>query len=285
LKWSPIGTIFTQSAAEPRTEQSFFQSDETLNPFDENDPHAAYQLELPLSIHVWQRLPSGQVRKLAVLFCDESYGCVHELIKQTYGPGEYLIRPIYNGVLYNRRYTVRIAAEAWISSQKRIRMQNEKEAFNETSQSKKDKQISSWLKCLRGWWPFIKVKLSKQKCFLTFEDFISARRSLEQYLDQMEADEIELITSFDAYELFESHLQRLCPKREQNDDARFSDSPEETQRIEEMLKEINEAIKRFEKEQSEKNSLLLFLCALCLILLLVLILAPQPAQLAQQPTA
>ena len=254
--------------------------------FDEEDDGAAYVLELPIEMRVWQRAPSGNGTVLkGDLFCDETYGCVHQLIKQTYGPGEYTIRPIENGVLFKRSYKVQIPGEPWILNQKRIRMENKnkKEAFkgaSDNSQARKDERISQWLDptCLRWWWVAAKLRLCNQKCSLTIEDFISGRRSFKLCLEEMEEDEIKLITGIDAYELFYSHLQRLCPQREQgeDDDSSFSDAQEETQRIEDMLQEIVEEIKRFEDEQSEKNTLLLFLCALCLILLFVLILAQQP---------
>jgi len=102
---------------------------------------AAYELKLPKKIRVWQRLPSGKGTVLkGDLFCDERDGVVHESIKQTYGPGEYVIRTIKNGVLSNRSYKVLIAGEPW----------NKKEAkkdasFSGNSQSKKEKQISQWL--------------------------------------------------------------------------------------------------------------------------------------------
>jgi excisionase family DNA binding protein len=275
---------------------AFAESDDSLNTFDEEDERAAYDLELPIDIRVWQRLPSGRGTVLkGDQFCDKMYGCVHELIKPTYGPGEYIIRPIENGVLSNRRYKVRIYGEPWILSQTKIRMENKnkKEAFNENAQSKKDKQISRWLDpfSLRVWWIFIEVELHNQKCFLTLEHFISARRSFKLYLEELEEEEFKLINRDDARDIFESHVQRLCPKIEQNDDARFSDSQEETQRIEAMLEEIRKDFTRFEKDftrfekkQAEENSLLWVLCAICLALLLILIYK-QPPQFTQQPTA
>ena len=262
------------------------ESDARLNAVDEDNLQAAYDLELPISIRVWQRLPSGKGTMLkGDLFCDETYGLVHELIKQKYGSGEYLIRPIENGVLSKKRYIVKLEGTPKIQSWKGIQMENKnnKEAFNfsansENSQAKKDKQISTWVNFLRCWWPLAELQLRDEKCFLTFEEFISARRSFKQFLDSLAEDELQLITSMDAYEMFKSHLRRLCSPREQgDDDASFSN--QDTQRIEEMLQAIREEMKHFYQEQSEKNTLLLFLCALCLILLLAPILAQQAPQL------
>ncbi len=298
---------------------AFAESDESLNTFDEEDERAAYDLELPIDIRVWQRLPSGRGTVLkGDQFCDKMYGIVHEPIRLRYGPGEYIIRPLKNGVLSNRRYKVRISDETNINSRKGIdersmsssaakdesadggeaprsgrlfRMENKSKS--EDSQARKDKQISQWVEplSLRVWWIFIKVELHKKKCVLTLEDFFDARRSFKLYLEELEEEEFKLINRDDARDIFESHVQRLCPKREQNDDARFSDSQEETQRIEAMLEEIRKDFRGFEKdfrgfekEQAEKNSLLWVLCAICLALLLILIYK-QPPQFTQQPTA
>lgn len=188
-----IQSLLSGGFLDNKKSDAFFEeeSDESLNNFDEEGIQAAYELKLPKKIRVWQRFPSGTVLR-GDLFCDERDGVVHELIKQRYGPGEYVIRTIENGVLSKRSY-----GEPW----------NKKEAqkgasFSRNSQSKKEKQISQWLNplSLRFWWIRATMQLHNQKCSLTTEDFISARRSFKQYLDQIEEDEFELI--FDAYEIF-----------------------------------------------------------------------------------
>lgn len=258
---------------------AFFEeeSDYSLNNFDEEGIKAAYELKLPKKIRAWQRSGKGTVLR-GDLFCDESCGFVHELIKQRYGPGEYVIRTIENGVLSKRSYKVLIGGEPSINKE------NKQEAkkgasFSGDSQSKKEKQISQWLDpfSLRLWW--ISATLRSQKCSLTTEDLISARRSFKKYLDQIEEDEFELITSLDAREIFFAHVQRLCQQKEQADDARLGDAQveEETHLLREMLEDIEEDILNFEKEQSEQN-LLLLVCLFALIILL----APQLGQILEQ---
>ena len=266
---------------------AFFEeeSDKSLNNFDEEGIQAAYELKLPKKIRVWQRFPSGKGTVLrGDLFCDESYGFVHELIKQRYGPGEYVIRTIENGVLSKGSYKVLIAGEPW----------NKKEAQKDASfsgkfdtatpadgnsQSKKEKQISQWLDpfSLRLWWISATMQPCNQKCSLTAEDFISARRSFKQYLDQIEEDEFELITGLDAREIFFAHVQRLCQQKEQADDARIGDAQVEEDLIGEIIEDIKEDMDDFEKEQSEQNLLLLF----CLFGMIIL-LAPQLGQILEQ---
>jgi hypothetical protein len=265
------------------------ESDESLNAVDEENFQAACNLELPISIRVWQRLPFGRgVMLKGDSFCDETYVFVPELIKQKYGPGEYILRPIEHGVLSKKRYRVKIECTPKVQSWKGIQMENKNKKVytSENSQTKKEQQISSWLNYLIGWWHFIKVELSSQKCFLTFEDFISARRSVRQFLSEMEEEELKLITSIDAYGLFKSHLQRLCPQREQgeDDDASFSDVHSETEILRETLEDMREDVKHLQKAQSEQNLLLLLLLVICLILLLV-ISGQQPTPLMQQPSA
>lgn len=285
-----IQSLLSGSVFFSKKSNAFFEaeSDESLNAFDEENFQAACNLELPISIRVWQRLPSGKGTMLkGDLFGDETYVFVPELIKQKYGSGEYIIRPIENGVLSKKRYRVKIAGTPKVRSRKGIKMENNNfnfASFSENSQAEKEKLISKWLDpgCLRSWWILIKGDLERQKCFLTFEDFISARRSFNLALHDMEKEELELINSIDAYEIFKSHLQRLCQQKEQADDARLGDVREETQILTQMLQEMSEEMKRFYKEQSEKNTLLLFLCAFCLILLLAPILAQNPPQLTQQ---
>lgn len=275
-----IQSLLSGGFLDNKKSDAFFEeeSDESLNNFDEEGIKAAYELKLPKKIRVWQRFSSGKGTVLrGDLFCDESCGFVHELIKQRYGPGEYVIRTIENGVLSKRSYKVLIAGEPW----------NKKEAqkdasFSGNSQSKKEKQISQWLDpfSLRCWWISAMMQPRSQKCSLTTEHLISARRSFKKYLDQIEEDEFELITSLDAREIFFAHVQRLCQLKEQALDARLGDAQlEETQLLGEMLEDIEdikEEMLNFDKEQSEQNLLLLF----CLFGMIIL-LAPQLGQILE----
>jgi len=250
------------------------KSDSTFSVSEEN----ASLLELPLSIRVWQRLPSGKGTVLkGDLFCDKFYGCVPEALKQTYGPGEYLVRPIERGILSNRNYKATIAGTPKVQSWKGSTRENNKTfaSLSEKPQAEKEKLLSQWLDtaCLYSWWTLIKGELKQQKCFLTFEEFISARRNFKRSLYEMEADELKLINIIEAYEFFKAHVQRLCPKREQNDDA-LSQAQEETRLLKEGLEEIAAEIKRFEQEQAEKNSWFLLLLTCCLIMILLPLLAP-----------
>ena len=247
---------------------------------DEADDPAVYNLELPQKIRVWHRLPSGKGTVLkGNLFCDESCGTVHQLIQQTYGPGEYVIRTIEHGVLSKRSYEVLIGGEPWVNKENKTEA-TKSTSFGANPQSKQEKQLSRWLapSNLRWWWSCAKAQLLNRNCSLTPEDFIFARRSFKQYLDQLEEDEFELIIGFEAYEIFLTHVQRICQNQEQNDDdARLSDAPvEQETHLREMLEDIKADILKVEKEQSEQKLLLLG----CLFGLLIL-LAPQLGQILE----
>ena len=253
------------------------EANESDDVFDEADDH--YNLELPKKIRVWHRLPFGKGTVLkGDLLDDKSCSTVQKLIQQTYGPGEYVIRTIEHGVLSKRSYKVLIDGEP------KVNKGNNKEAtksasFGGNSQSQKEKQLSQWFDpvSLRLWWIGAKAQLRNRKCSLTPEDFISARRSFKQYLEQIEEDEFELIKGSDAYEIFLAHLQRLCQNQEQNNDARSDAQVEEETHLREILEDIKGDILTVEQEQSEQNVLLL-----CCLFGLLILLAPQLGQILEQ---
>lgn len=156
---------------------------------------------------------------------------------------------------------------------------------SEPEKKAREEKLSNLLSFLPIWWIGIKITLHNQKCFVTAEDFISVRRSLKRFLEEMEPEELELINSFELYEIFKAHLQKLCPKRREEDEN--LNAQKETQVIEDILEgieEIREEIAGLHKEQSEL-SLWLFLCVLGLIYLLAPLARQQSPELAQQPPA